>query len=683
MTAKLVRCKQGHVFDLNQTNACPSCGEVIGTTSDCSDKEAIPPQPGPERKGDILKRLMSFPLNAAAGAGVIAIACLAWYFTSAHRVSLHNACSNPTTTADEKKSCPALQATSPDLKSADAPKLAMASSEQQTPAAASAPANVAVAPSVQAPPVEAQMPSPPIASATPSQPPQTANLAAPQQPSTTAKTPAAPSSDEAELDPLAGMRLFSDKSPATRPTHRVVLEQAATDFAIGMKGRTGVVAALVCEDPSADRFGSGAITVWMDVTGGNTGAVDGQPAPTIKVDGVEIALDLLLRIDGKEFNLKNLRVLTLKKGHRLVGDVEATETLFAAMATAKRVEIVGDNSVLMVETGGRFDELEKVVEGCKRIAGRTVATLVPNTTPARVPITAPQSYAAAPDPAIAALEDKYAFTPLARELLATSQGAYAYDRKDYQAAAAWLASDDVKDNPAANFYRAQMAETGHGALQDYATALRFFAESANAGFYWAQLRLGKIYRNGEFPGVPADPQKAKPWLIMAAKEDRGEANRMLSEMGVPKEEIKPTRTDLELALGRSYQEVLAIANTLVSQGSGSAYYWAGDFLHDGKGIEKNPAAGRELLIKGARTYDAPSIIEVAQWSFDGEATPKNGTEAVVLGYIARENTVFGADEKMVDKRISQFLERLNDEQYEDARQMLKGIRDIPSRLSSR
>nr|HML30896.1 hypothetical protein [Hyphomicrobium sp.] len=113
---------------------------------------------------------------------------------------------------------------------------------------------------------------------------------------------------------------------------------------------------------------------------------------------------------------------------------------------------------------------------------------------------AAQSGAPASDAAIAALEDKYAFTPLARELLATSHGASAYGRKDYAAAKAWLTSDVAKSNPAAIFFIAEMVEAGNGFQQNAANALGLYIQSANEAFYWAQLRLGNIFNDGIFPG---------------------------------------------------------------------------------------------------------------------------------------------------------------------------------------
>lgn len=305
----------------------------------------------------------------------------------------------------------------------------------------------------------------------------------------------------------------------------------------------------------------------------------------------------------------------------------------------------------------------------------------PNTSPPATQAPAPQSDVSAPVAWITAIEDKYAFSSLAREIVATSQGAYAYDRKDYAAAKAWFSTNETKNNPVAIFYRAQMAETGNGARRDSEAALRLFTESANAGFYWAQLRLGKIYSKGDFPGVTADPQKAKPWLMMAAKEYRGEANRLLAEMGVPNAEIKPTRIDLEKALGSSYQEALAIANKLASQGVGSANYWAGSFIFRGEGTPANPTLGRELMMKAARLYDAPAMIEVALWSLTGNGVIKNQVEAATIGYISRENVVYPADGDMIDKRISKILDGIPDEKFNDVRKLLKGIRDIPARAS--
>jgi TPR repeat protein len=665
---KLVRCREGHVFDLDQNTACPKCGEVFASDDETAKKKDVPsPEPVPVHSNGLLQLLLTFPLNAVVGGVLVVLACSAWYLTSQSPSAVR---SPPVSVAVTTPTAPSEQATPPptehtptsapsDVKAANAP----------TPPAEAVPAPApqpgAEGKPAQRPAEQAVVTQTPQPTAPPPQPPQEGTP-------TPSPAPGEPTFVDTGLDPMAGARFMSDKSPAQQPTHRIVLEQAAEDFAIGMRGKTGVVAALVCEDPSKDRFGSGAITVWMYADGNIIDLFNGQPAPSIKVDGVEFALDLSLRIDGQEFTLTHERILTVKNGHRLVADVAPTEALFSAMKAAKRVEIVGDSKVYMVETGGRFDELAKIVESCKRIAGVTTGNA--STAKSGAPVS---------DATIAALEDKYTFTPLARELLATAHGFRAYTRKDYAAAKAWLTSDVAKRNPAAIFYIAEMVAEGNGFQQNAANALGLYAESANEGFYLAQLRLGKIFNTGDFPGVARDPSKAKPWLIMAAKEDRGEANRILSEMGVPRAEIRPTRTDLELALGRSYQEAFNIANTLVSQGSGSAYYWAGSFIHDGQGTDKNPDYGRELIAKGARTFDALCIESVAEWSFNGEATTVNIPEAVTLAYIARENAVFGDDVSVIDKRTSVFLDKITDEQYEEVRQLLTGIRDLPARQASR
>lgn len=670
--ARLVRCRQGHVFDLDQNSACPKCGEVLATEDDAADKRATPaPKPAPAPSNDLLQRLLTFPLNAVAGAVLVVLACTAWYLTS--RSSSSSTSSPPIAVAVTKPAAPSEQVPPPSTERPPAtPPHDVKAADASTPPPEAAPAPAPVPqPGTAGPPSQLTLKQ----AASPHAPPWTApTRAEPETPEdgtptpSPAPSPGEPAFDDAGLDPMAGVRFMSDYSPAKQPTHRVILEQAAEDFAIGMRGKTGVVAALVCQDPSKDRFGSGAITVWMSADGNAADLFNQQPAPKIKVDGVEFTLDLSLRIDGQELKVANERVLTVKNGHKLVADVAPTGALFAAMKSAKRVEIVGDSKVYMVETGGRFDELEKIVDGCKRIAGVNTGNA-----------SGSQSGAPVSDATIATLEDKYAFTPLARELLATSHGASAYGRKDYPAAKAWLTSDVVKSNPAAIFFIAEMVEAGNGFQQNAANALGLYIQSANEAFYWAQLRLGNIFNDGKFPGVARDPSKAKVWLMKAAKEDRGEANRILAEMGVPRAEIKPTRTDLELALSRSYQEAFNIANTLISQGSGSAYYWAGSFVYAGQGTDKNPRFGRELIANGARTFDALCIETVAEWSFKGEETPRNVPEAVTLAYIARGNAVFGDDLSIIDKRISVFLDKITDEQYEDVRQLLRGIQDLPAR----
>ena len=80
---KLVRCRQGHVFDLDQNTACPQCGEIFATDDDTASKKDVPlPKPAPVPSNGLLQHLLTFPLNAVIGAVLVVLACSVWYLTS-------------------------------------------------------------------------------------------------------------------------------------------------------------------------------------------------------------------------------------------------------------------------------------------------------------------------------------------------------------------------------------------------------------------------------------------------------------------------------------------------------------------------------------------------------------------------------------------------------------------------
>lgn len=287
------------------------------------------------------------------------------------------------------------------------------------------------------------------------------------------------------------------------------------------------------------------------------------------------------------------------------------------------------------------------------------------------------------DPIALAFEEKYALSPLARELLATSRGYYAYDRKEFWLAKAWFTSNAAKSNPAANYWYGVMLQRGEGVQQDSAEGLRRITAAAQAGLYTAQLRLANIYLKGDYPGIAADPEKGKNWLMLAGKEERSEALKLLAELGVSHSDYEPTLADLDRALGRSYDDAYKVASKLLEQKTTAGFLWVGNFTSFGNGVPADPVRGRELMTVAARLYAPAALVNFANWSADGVRTSKNPVEAAALAYLARENAVFADEAQRIDKIIASIVGMLTAEQYQDLGFLLKGIRTLPKRTQTR
>ena len=287
------------------------------------------------------------------------------------------------------------------------------------------------------------------------------------------------------------------------------------------------------------------------------------------------------------------------------------------------------------------------------------------------------------DPIPLAFEEKYALSPLARELLATSRGYYAYSRKEFWLAKAWFTSEAAKSNPAANYWYGVMLQRGEGVQQDSAEGLRRITAAAQAGLYTAQLRLANVYLKGDYPGIAADPEQGKKWLMLAGKEDRSEALKLLAELGVPHSDYEPTVSDLDRALGRSYNEAYKVASKLLEQKTTAGFLWVGNFTSFGNGVPADPVRGRELMMVAARLYAPAALVNFANWSADGVRTSKNPVEAAALAYLARENAVFADEAQRIDKIIASIVGMLTAEQYQDLGFLLKGILALPKRTQAR
>ncbi len=113
-----------------------------------------------------------------------------------------------------------------------------------------------------------------------------------------------------------------------------------------------------------------------------------------------------------------------------------------------------------------------------------------------------------------------AFSVLALAFLAPAQaaslraGLAAYDRQDFNAAAAILRPLAIAGDPRAQSYVGYMYETGRGFPQNYNVAAYWYFRAANQGESTAQYMLGLLYDKGD--GVQQDYIKAHMWLDLAA-----------------------------------------------------------------------------------------------------------------------------------------------------------------------
>jgi len=93
-------------------------------------------------------------------------------------------------------------------------------------------------------------------------------------------------------------------------------------------------------------------------------------------------------------------------------------------------------------------------------------------------------------------------------------GLAAYERQDFNAAAAILRPLAIAGDPRAQSYVGYMYATGRGFPQNYTVAAYWYFRAANQGETTAQYMLGLLYDKGD--GVQQDYIKAHMWLDLAA-----------------------------------------------------------------------------------------------------------------------------------------------------------------------
>ncbi|MFN3868619.1 MAG: tetratricopeptide repeat protein [Hyphomicrobiaceae bacterium] len=282
-----------------------------------------------------------------------------------------------------------------------------------------------------------------------------------------------------------------------------------------------------------------------------------------------------------------------------------------------------------------------------------------------------------PNYAAYAAEVLHELSPLSRELLATSRGYFAFTRKDYSEARAWLNTRAAKSNPAAMYWLGVMTERGNGVAQSHVEALRLISASAAAGFQPAQMRLAAIYLHGEYPGVPKDRARARELLLPVAKEVLPAAAKLIEEAGLTPKDIGATMVDFGKLLNRSESEAFKMALELHRQNVGSARYWVGNLALAGNGSGMSRDEALALIREAARIYTSYAIDKLARLAaYDGSA---NLVEAAVLGHLARINSPSDDEIEVIERTLKPTVRSLSDEKYRDLRVLLSGIVELPHR----
>jgi uncharacterized protein len=86
--------------------------------------------------------------------------------------------------------------------------------------------------------------------------------------------------------------------------------------------------------------------------------------------------------------------------------------------------------------------------------------------------------------------------------------------QDYGEAMRWYRLAANQGNALAQFNLGFMYANGHGVPQGYAEAAKWYLLSAEQGYTWAQFYLGFFLANGQ--GLPKNPILAYMWLSLAA-----------------------------------------------------------------------------------------------------------------------------------------------------------------------
>jgi len=144
------------------------------------------------------------------------------------------------------------------------------------------------------------------------------------------------------------------------------------------------------------------------------------------------------------------------------------------------------------------------------------------------------------------------------------------------------AGADLRDNNSKKLL-AYYHFKGFGVRQDYYKAFELYSELAQAGIVNAQYFVGLCYRNGY--GTIANPDEAKKWLLMAARQgDYQATHELTAELNPENSNVNNPEIQQQVNKLKTYHEKLIAANSNDISGEyrGFAIYYdfSGKFVHE-------------------------------------------------------------------------------------------------------
>jgi len=166
-----------------------------------------------------------------------------------------------------------------------------------------------------------------------------------------------------------------------------------------------------------------------------------------------------------------------------------------------------------------------------------------------------------------------------------------------------------------------LSEGGKGIDRDPAEALRLYRRAAELGSDQGMLGVANCYRLGI--GTEKDLAKAEEW------KRRADGVKHKSEGGLI------DMASEEYSRGR-FESAAAIYRRAVNQGSPIAKHRLADLMANGRGVPKDEAKARALLVQSVNAGYLPAMATLASWLLKGRGGPKDATKGQRLMLRAAE-----------------------------------------------
>jgi len=177
-----------------------------------------------------------------------------------------------------------------------------------------------------------------------------------------------------------------------------------------------------------------------------------------------------------------------------------------------------------------------------------------------------------------------------------------------RARAIWQTLTEI-GNGDALFNLAIMAEDGLGEASDPGKAESLYLAGARAGNVKAQYRLGLLY--GGAAGRPADVERARLYLGLAAGQDDRQAAEQLAVLGQPEGELTPFQRAEWLESSGRHEEAARLYAKLAGKGLGVAQTRLAWMHEAGRGVAHDLAEAARRFEIAARAGEAEAQYALA------------------------------------------------------------------------